>query len=495
MAEAPRRDLPTVDDESRPFWDAAHDGRLLVASCRSCHTVHHLPPSVLPFMLERRRGTGRGERSGHPLHVLNRLSQRAPTILRPCPLRRCGRRARRRPTPDDEHRRLRPRCTFDRDGVEGFVHRTLTRGQRTGIRAGVTPPATEREPVTATDRFGQRVTSRFPAFRTRAFRRYAVGQTASMGGTWLQNIALAWLVLEQTNNGRYVGLVGGAQFLPPLLLGAWAGTLADRIDVRRAVLALQVVLGAQATILTVLVFTDSATIGRILVLALLQGAASAFDPPIRQGLMNRIVGDEDLTNAVATNSALVHIGAIVGPMIAGILISTVGTPWCFLANAVSYAVMFGAIGSIRPTELINPAAGFGNGPVNPLRSAVHRGEAAHRHHARSRRNHCGNRRAVGSHHSHFCEEGIARRRPTLLDDERRTGHRLAHFIVVPGGPRRKTHPGSGTSLGDRAGRRSRRHGRSGLGYHASPRHRVGHACRRRSVDDVHGRHVALPHPA
>jgi MFS family permease len=176
-----------------------------------------------------------------------------------------------------------------------------------------------------------------------------------MGGTFLQNIALAWLVLELTNSGRTVGIVAAAQFLPPLLFGAWAGTVADRVDNRKAVLALQVLLGAQATALAVLVFTHRIALWSIIALALVQGFAAAFDPPVRQGLMTELVGDDEITSAIATNSALAHFGGIVGPMLAALLISTVGTSWCFAVNAVSYVLMFWAIHSIRPSEMVRRA--------------------------------------------------------------------------------------------------------------------------------------------
>ena len=98
---------------------------------------------------------------------------------------------------------------------------------------------------------------RLPTFRHRNFRRYAVGQLASIGGTWMQNVALAWLVLEVTDSGVAVGLVVAAQFLPSVFLGAWAGAVADRFDARKVVLALQVVLATQAVALAALVFSGS----------------------------------------------------------------------------------------------------------------------------------------------------------------------------------------------------------------------------------------------
>jgi MFS family permease len=193
---------------------------------------------------------------------------------------------------------------------------------------------------------------RLPALRYPNFRRYMVGQTTSIAGTWLQSVALGWLVLRLTNNGASVGLITAAQFAPALLLGAWAGAVADRFDSRRAVLALQVLLGTQACALAILVFTHRAALWSLCALAVVQGVGSAFDPPIRQSLMNELVGDPELPNAIATNSMLVQLGLIFGPTLAAILIPTVGLGWCFVVNASSYAAMFLAIRSLRTADMV-----------------------------------------------------------------------------------------------------------------------------------------------
>lgn len=194
--------------------------------------------------------------------------------------------------------------------------------------------------------------ARFPAFRHRNFRVYAIGQLASIGGTWLQNVALAWLVLERTGSGAAVGLVSASLFAPSLLFGAWAGAIADRFDARRTIIALQFVLGAQAVALAALVFAGEDELWSLVLLALWNGIGGTFDRPIRQTLMNELVGDAELPNAIATNSALVQIGLIVGPAIGAVLIETVGIAWCFAVNAGTYVVMIVAISAIRPAEMI-----------------------------------------------------------------------------------------------------------------------------------------------
>jgi MFS family permease len=179
-----------------------------------------------------------------------------------------------------------------------------------------------------------------------------MGQLASIGGTWLQSVALSWYVLERHGSGRAVGLVFAAQFVPSLLLGAWAGTVADRYEARRSVLVLQIFLGAQAVALAVAVFSHATPLWLLVALAMWQGIGTSFDQPIRQGLMNDLVGDAELPTAIAMNSALVQMGLILGPALAAILIRTVGTPWCFVVNACSYALMYLAISSLRVAEMV-----------------------------------------------------------------------------------------------------------------------------------------------
>ncbi len=206
---------------------------------------------------------------------------------------------------------------------------------------------------------GEVRSARFPAFRHRNFRVYAIGQLASIGGTWLQNVALAWLVLERTGSGAAVGLVSASLFAPSLLFGAWAGAIADRFDARRTIIALQFVLGAQAVALAALVFAGAEELWSLVLLALWNGIGGTFDRPIRQTLMNELVGDAELPNAIATNSALVQLGLIVGPAIGAVLIETVGIAWCFAVNAGTYVVMIVAISAIRPAEMIERPRAIG----------------------------------------------------------------------------------------------------------------------------------------
>ena len=216
--------------------------------------------------------------------------------------------------------------------------------------------------LTDTRSVAVRALRRFPALRYRNYRRYALGQTASIGGTWLQSVALSWYVLEHNGSGRAVGLVLAAQFVPAMLLGAWAGVVADRYEARNIVRGLQVFLGVQAIALAVAVFSRFTPLWVLVALALWQGVGTSFDQPIRQGLMNDLVGDAELPTAVAMNSALVQMGLILGPALAALLIHTVGTAWCFVVNACSFGLMYVAISSIRPSEMFSrnrPSTGEG----------------------------------------------------------------------------------------------------------------------------------------
>jgi MFS family permease len=179
----------------------------------------------------------------------------------------------------------------------------------------------------------------FRSLDQRNFRLYFFGQMASTCGTWAQTVALAWLVLKTTGSGTQVGLVTAVQFLPVLLLGAWSGVVADRFDNRRAVIAVQSLLCAQAGVLAVVVFTGLDHLWVIYVLAAIQGVGTACDTPTRQSLVGQLVGDGHLANALSLNAGVVQLARVVGPAVAGILIATVGSAECFVLNATSYLVI------------------------------------------------------------------------------------------------------------------------------------------------------------
>jgi len=182
----------------------------------------------------------------------------------------------------------------------------------------------------------------FAALSIPNYRRYYSGQAISMIGTWMQMTAQAWLVLRLTHSSSTaLGLIVALQTLPVLVLGPYGGVIADRVDKRRLMIALQSAMGLQALALGLLTLTGVVQVWEIGLLAALLGLNNAFENPARQSFMMEMIGPEHLRNAVSLNSVLVNVARSIGPAVAGILIATVGEGVCFLANAASFvAVVF-----------------------------------------------------------------------------------------------------------------------------------------------------------
>jgi MFS family permease len=177
----------------------------------------------------------------------------------------------------------------------------------------------------------------------------------SLVGTWMQTVALGWLVLELTGSGTALGTVVAAQFLPILLLGPYGGLLADRMDKRRLLMATQAVLAATALALGLLVVTGAVELWMVVAVAVVFGLVTACDTPTRQAFSLEMVGPERLRNAVSLHSTLVNVARAVGPAVAGLVIATAGTGICFLINAGSYAAVLAALwtmetGTLRPAR-------------------------------------------------------------------------------------------------------------------------------------------------
>lgn len=176
----------------------------------------------------------------------------------------------------------------------------------------------------------------FSSLRVRNYRLYFAGQVVSVSGSWMQRVAQSWLVLHLTGSGIALGLVSALQFLPILLFGAWAGLVADRIDKRRLLMVTQSLMGLLALVLGVVTLTGLVQLWMVYLMALLLGAVTAVDNPGRQSFVMELVGRRQVTNAVSLNSAVFTASRIVGPAIAGVLITAVGTGWCFVLNAASF---------------------------------------------------------------------------------------------------------------------------------------------------------------
>ena len=187
--------------------------------------------------------------------------------------------------------------------------------------------------------------------RHRNYRIFFTGQLVSLAGTWMQNVALVWLVLELSGSPLAVGALAFWRFLPFTVFGLVAGVVADRLDTRRLVMGTQAAAMTVSVLLAVVALTGTATLPVVYVLAALGGIALAFDAPGRQSLTFQMVGPRELPNAVALNAGLFNGSRIVGPAIAGAIIAAAGTGVCFILNAVSFLAVLAALASLRQEEL------------------------------------------------------------------------------------------------------------------------------------------------
>ncbi|MFF1831362.1 MFS transporter [Paenarthrobacter sp. NPDC058040] len=194
----------------------------------------------------------------------------------------------------------------------------------------------------------------FASLGGRNYRLYFLGQSMSQIGTWTQKITQAWLVLELTDSGTLLGLTLALQALPTLLLSPWGGLLADRLNKRRLLLCTQAASIVPAVLLGVLTATGSVTLWLVLPLAAVIGIIEALDKPARQTFIAEVVPREQLTNALTLNNITINSGKLIGPAIAGALITGIGMAASFFVNAASFGVVLLALFLVRQDQL-NPA--------------------------------------------------------------------------------------------------------------------------------------------
>jgi MFS family permease len=188
----------------------------------------------------------------------------------------------------------------------------------------------------------------FRALRHRNFRLFTFGQSLSLIGTWMQQVAVGWLVYRLTNSAFLLGLVSFAGQAPGFFLTPFAGVLADRLNKHRIVIVAQALMMIQSAILAALVLTGHVTMGWIIVLMAILGAVSGFDIPARQAFLIEMVDDrDDLPNAIALNSSMFNAARLVGPAMAGFAIASIGEGWVILANSASYAAVIIAMLAMR----------------------------------------------------------------------------------------------------------------------------------------------------
>jgi MFS family permease len=185
------------------------------------------------------------------------------------------------------------------------------------------------------------------ALRHRNFQLFFSGQFISLIGTWMDNIAEAWLVYRLTGSSLKLGAIGFASQIPVFLLAPLGGIVADRYNRQRIVIATQAASMVLALTLATLTLTHRVTIPQIFVLAALLGVVNAFDIPARQAFLVDMVGKEDMMNAIALNSSMFNGARIVGPAVAGLLVASIGEGWCFFANGVSYVAVIAGLYMMR----------------------------------------------------------------------------------------------------------------------------------------------------
>lgn len=191
----------------------------------------------------------------------------------------------------------------------------------------------------------------FASLRIRNFRLFFIGQSISQIGNWLSLIAQTLLVLKLTHSGTALGVLTAAQFAPVLLLGAFAGLVADRSDKRRLLVTTQSLAMLQSFALAALAILDRPPVAAIFGVAFVGGIITAFDNPARRSFVVEMVPIDHVNNAVSLNSALMTGSRIVGPALAGLLVATVGFRWTFFVDGMSYIAVIAGLLMMRPGEL------------------------------------------------------------------------------------------------------------------------------------------------
>ena len=201
------------------------------------------------------------------------------------------------------------------------------------LPASIAQPVPELRPLAAM----------FRSLRHRDFALFWTGNFLSNIGTWMQNLALGWLVLELTNSPFWLGLSGFLSSAPSLFFSLLGGAIADRLNRRKLMVFTQTAMMVLALILAILTSFRVVTIAEILAIGFLTGLASALNNPAYQAIVPDLVGREDLTNAVALNSAQFNMSRAIGPTLAGLALGSLGAAGCFYLNTVSFLALIIAL--------------------------------------------------------------------------------------------------------------------------------------------------------
>jgi len=199
------------------------------------------------------------------------------------------------------------------------------------------------------------------ALRNRNYRLFFTGQGLSLIGTWMQSVAMSWLVYRLTNSSLYLGVVGFSSQIPIFIAAPFGGVFADKLDRKQILIVTQFLSMIQAVVVTALAITGAIQVWHIILLSVLLGMINGFDMPTRQAFVCELVDNpDDLPNAIALNSLIFNGARLIGPPIAGLLIAFAGEGLCFLINAISFVPVLIAFAAMRIKPIDIPRD---NGPL------------------------------------------------------------------------------------------------------------------------------------
>ena len=206
--------------------------------------------------------------------------------------------------------------------------------------------------------------------RYRNYRLYFAGQIVSYSGSWMQDTALPWLVLQLTHSPFHVGLLVFCRYGPFMVGGLYGGVIADRFDNRRVLMCSQTLAMCVAASLAAVAFTGTSELWLLYLLASGTGIALVFDNPSKHALIYQLVGRRELPNAISLNVSLQNSAKVVGPAVGGVLIAAAGVGWCFTVNAFSFLAVLAALVAMRPAELFPLERGQRQAGLRALREGI-----------------------------------------------------------------------------------------------------------------------------
>ena len=217
-------------------------------------------------------------------------------------------------------------------------------------------------------RWTEKILKAFPAFSSRNYQLYFLGQFISMIGTWLQIVAEGWLVFQLTHSAFYVGLDAAAATVPSLFLSLFGGVIVDRFPKRKILFVTQSASMILAFVLGILVVTNTVTVGWVIFLAFLLGVVNAVNTPAQQSYVVELVGNkEHLASAIALGSGMFNAARAIGPTVAGLLIAYLGTGVAFMLNGASYLAIIVSLFYINTPKIVRHATGK---PLEAIREGL-----------------------------------------------------------------------------------------------------------------------------